>query len=143
MPYKYHEEIAWADIAFEASGRSLPELFESCGLAVTNTMTQDLRKIKLKQKIEFGVEEKNVEQALHKFMQEIVFYKDARGLLLSKFKISVEESKSEVKVHCIAHGDKIDPKKHKMVVDVKAVTWHQYKVEKTQKGWKAFVILDV
>ena len=40
-------------------------------------------------------------------------------------------------------GEKIDTGKHNMIVDVKAVSFHMYKVEKTDDGWKAFVILDV
>ena len=30
MPYKYLEEFGTADIAFEATGRDLPELFRGC-----------------------------------------------------------------------------------------------------------------
>ncbi len=40
-------------------------------------------------------------------------------------------------------GEKIDSGKHDLVVDVKAVTLHRFRVEKTQRGWEAVVILDI
>ena len=41
MPYKYLEDVSIADVAFEATGRTLDDMFESAGLAVTNVMVKD------------------------------------------------------------------------------------------------------
>ncbi|PYL21336.1 MAG: archease, partial [Verrucomicrobia bacterium] len=38
MPYRYLEEIGTADIAFEGTGRDLPELFRDAADAMTNVM---------------------------------------------------------------------------------------------------------
>jgi SHS2 domain-containing protein len=40
-------------------------------------------------------------------------------------------------------GEELDMNRHDLVVDVKAVTLHQFRVEKTDRGWEAFVILDI
>ena len=40
-------------------------------------------------------------------------------------------------------GEKIDMKKHEMLVDVKAVTMHMFEVKKEKNIWKARVVLDV
>ncbi len=42
MPYKFLEEIGTADIAFEAVGRDLPELFRDAADATMNVMIDNL-----------------------------------------------------------------------------------------------------
>ena len=41
------------------------------------------------------------------------------------------------------HGEPIDPQRHRLRVDVKAVTLHRFSIEKTAQGWEATVILDI
>ncbi|MBI4017754.1 MAG: archease [Candidatus Aenigmarchaeota archaeon] len=140
MPYKFMEDVAWADIAFEATGRTLAELFESAALAVTNTMVRDLNGIHTKTMKRIEIEGRDVENLLFNFLQELVFLKDAELLLFSKIKI---EDMTETSCTAVLRGEKINPKKHSLIVDVKAVTMHMFKVERTSKGWRAQVILDV
>lgn len=42
-----------------------------------------------------------------------------------------------------AAGKPLDPKHHEPVVDVKAVTLHGFRLEPTDAGWRAPVILDI
>ena len=42
MPYRYLPEIAIVDVAFEATGKTLGELFAAAGDATVNTMIDDL-----------------------------------------------------------------------------------------------------
>ena len=42
MPYKFLEEIGTADIAFEATGCDLPELFVAAADATMNVMIDNL-----------------------------------------------------------------------------------------------------
>ena len=143
MPYKYLENIAMADIAFEASGKTLDELLESSALAITNTMVKDLKKIENIQKKEIKVEAENPEFLLHKFLEEIVFLKDAEKLLFGKFNVRTEKKGKKMIATIQAWGEKLNMKKHELLDDIKAVTWHDFKVQKTGKEWKALVILDV
>ena len=45
MPYHYLEEIGTADIAFEATGRDLVELFRDAADATVNVMIDNLDEI--------------------------------------------------------------------------------------------------
>ncbi len=143
MSYKFLEDVAIADVAFEASGKTLKELFESAGLAVTNTMVKDLKSVKQIIEKKIAIESDNVEMLLFKFLQEIIFYKDAKMLLFNKFELNISNEKKKWKLSGKLHGEKLNMKKHELLVDVKAVSLHQYKVEETKEGWKADVILDV
>lgn len=141
MRYKFLEDVATADIAFEAYGKDEEELLTNAALAVCDT-SADLKKIKGEKKKEVELEEKDFEQLLYDFLEEIVFLKDAEYIIFNKVKVKVKKNET---YHLFAElwGDTIDPDKHGLKNDVKAVTMHQFKVEKTKKGWKAFVILDV
>lgn len=139
--YKFLEETATADIAFEAYGKDEEELLENAALAVCDT-SADLSKIKGEKKKEVELDAKDFESLVYDFLEEIVFLKDAEYMIFNKVDVKI---KKENGYHLFAKltGDTIDIDKHDLKNDVKAVTMHQFKVEKTDKGWKAFVILDV
>lgn len=40
-------------------------------------------------------------------------------------------------------SEKLDPGRHHPRVDVKAVTLHRFRLEKTDYGWETQVILDI
>jgi SHS2 domain-containing protein len=43
----------------------------------------------------------------------------------------------------VAHGEKIDPQRHEINFEIKAITWHGLKVVQTPDGWMAEVIVDI
>jgi SHS2 domain-containing protein len=143
MGYKFLEDVALADVAFEAEGKTLKELFNYSGLAITNTMVKNIESIEHKVKKEISVSSDDIEMLLFNFLQEIIFYKDAEQLIFSKFELDIFPEGKKWKLNCNAYGEKIDTSKHEMLVDVKAVSLHQFKVEETEDGWRATVILDV
>jgi len=142
MPYKFLEDLAIADVAFEATGKTIEELFESAALAVINTQVKDLKSVKQRVSKEIKVESESMEMLLFNFLQELIFYKDAELLLFSKFDIKITQGK-KYKLKAKAYGEKLNMKKHELLVDVKAVSLHNFKVEETKEGWKSDVILDV
>jgi SHS2 domain-containing protein len=142
MPYKYLKDVTYADVAFAASGTTLNELFESAGLAVTNTMVRNLEEVKPKVKKTIKLKAGNLEKLLFEFLQEFVFWKDKSLLLFSKVKVKVSGKEGAYKLSALVSGEKLDMKKHSLIVDVKAVTWHLFKVEK-KKTWSCQVVLDV
>ena len=142
MPYKFFEDIAIADVAFEATGKTEEKMFESAALAVTNTMVKDLKSVKNKVTNRITVNGNDIQTLLFNFLQELIFLKDAKLLLFSKFDIKMSKGK-KMKLTVKASGEKLDMKKHELLVDVKAVSMHNYKVEKTKYGWSASIIKDV
>lgn len=143
MSYRFLEEIAIADVAFEAWGKTPEELFEAAALAVTNTMVRDLSKIERKVTKIFEVEAENMEMLLFSFLQELIFYKDAELLLFGRFNLAIMLSGKNWRLRAEASGEEISPAKHELLADVKAVSLHNYRVEETPAGWRAEVILDV
>jgi len=140
MPYKYIEDVAIADVAFEASGKTIEEMFVSAAEALMNTQVKDLSAISAVDEVRFELKAKDEERLLHDFLQELIFYKDAKLLLFREYKLKIEKADGGFTLSANLKGEPINQKKHELLVDVKAVSWHMFKIE---KGWKAFIILDV
>lgn len=143
MPYRYLPDIATADIAFEATGASRDEMFAAAADALTNVMVEDLATIRPRQTVEIIVEHEEIDLLLFAFLQEFVYYKDARRLLLRPASLVIVDNDATLKLRATARGEEIDPDRHPMVVDVKAVTLHRFAVEQRDGTWRATVVLDI
>jgi SHS2 domain-containing protein len=142
MPFEFHDEIATTDVAFEAWGQTIEEMFIAAAEATMNVMVADLEKIERRESREIEISSDAVDMLLFNLLQEIIFLKDAEQLLLRIESVEIGYDGLYF-VKAIGRGEQIDPGKHELIVDVKAVTLHMFKVEQTPRGWDAFIILDI
>ncbi len=143
MQYRFLEDVATADIAFEASGRTLEEVFTASADATLNVMIEDLKTVQPREERPISLADTSLEMLLFNFLQEIIFYKDAEQLLLRITECRIAEGSGEFRVTASAQGERLDPERHEQRVDVKAVTLHQFRLEKVDEEWRARVILDI
>ncbi|TGU69915.1 archease [Geomonas terrae] len=143
MPFAYRGDIAHADVAFDAWAPTLEELFQEAGRATMQVMVENLSEVRPAQTLEVKLEEENEEMLLFDFLNELIFYKDARRLLLLPTEVSVAPADGGFVLRARLSGEEIDVVRHQMNTDVKAVTMLRYKLEKVAKGWRATVVLDV
>ena len=143
MPYRYLEEIGTADIAFEATGRDLPELFSDAADATTNVMIDNIEAIQSRQTRHIELSNDKLDMLLFDFLQELIFLKDAERLLLRIREVQIDHRDQMYLVKATAQGETLDPERHHQRADVKAVTLHDFVVEQTDGGWKARVLLDI
>lgn len=140
--YKILEDVAIADIAIEAYGKDLNELFENCAFAVFEE-SADIKKIKEKEKKEINLTAKNVEDLLFDFLSEILFLKDTYSMIFKKSSVKINEKDNTYSLNAGLVGEPINTKKHELGNDIKAITLHMFKVEKTKEGYKALFVVDV
>jgi SHS2 domain-containing protein len=143
MPYEFVDELTVADIAFRAWGRDLVETFVAAADAVMNAMVEDLETIQPHNTRQLSVEQDALDMLLFNFLQELVYYKDAEQLLLRIQQLRIADDRQPYTLHATAVGERIDPDRHHMRVDVKAVTLHRFSLTQTERGWEATVILDI
>lgn len=143
MPYRFLEDIAIADIAFEAWGKTREEMFMAAADALMNVMVADQTTIRMVEEVEFRLEEQPLDMLLFNFLGELIFYKDARPLLLRVTWVMIIPTGSHFSLTAAAGGERPDPARHPLTVDVKAVTLHHFRVEETADGWRAKVVLDI
>ncbi|MBD2084150.1 archease [Coleofasciculus sp. FACHB-542] len=143
MPYEFLEDVATADIAFHAWGKDLEELFIAAGDATLNVMIDNLDAIALTETRTFSLENDELDMLLFNFLQEFIYYKDSELLLLRAQQVEISEKDGLYQLNAVTKGEKLDSDRHQQRVDVKAVTLHQFQLEKTDDGWTAMVILDI
>ena len=142
MPYRYLGDIATADVAFEATGKSLEEAFTSAAEATLNVMIDEPDRIERKEAVDVELENDELEMLLFDFLNELVYYKDSRKLLLRVDEIRIEDE-GQFRLAAKLSGEKLDPMKHPLGADVKAVTLHRFSLSKSDDGWKATAVLDI
>jgi SHS2 domain-containing protein len=143
MAYKYLEEIGTADIAFEATGRDLAELFRAAADATTNVMIDNIEAIQPRESRQIRLSNDKLDMLLFDLLQELIFLKDAERLLLRIREVQVHEKDERYFLKATAEGEPLDAVRHHQRADVKAVTLHDFSVEKGDDGWKARVLLDI
>ncbi len=143
MPFRFNDEISTADVAFEAWGETREELFVSSAAALLHTMAELPEQVARLQTLTIRLEHEELDLLLLSFLQELIFYKDASRLLLHADSVRIEEREGCFTLEAVASGEQIDAARHRLLVDVKAVTLHRLQVVFRDGLWKAVVVLDV
>jgi SHS2 domain-containing protein len=143
MPYEFVDELTVADLAFRAWGHDAEETFIAAADAVMNAMVEDLESIQPQDTRLLNVEHEALDLLLFNLLQELVYYKDAEQMLLRVQQLSIADDRQPYTLQATAVGERIDPDRHHMRVDVKAVTLHHFALTQTESGWEATVILDI
>ena len=138
MKFKYLEDVAIADIAFEAYGKPLSEVFENSAYAFFD-MTCNPKTIKSKIKKIIILQDKDEKKLLYSFLSELVFLKDSKQLIFNKVKIVIKNNKLKATLY----GDKIDYEKQELRNDIKAITFHMFNLEKNKNNYKSRVVVDI
>jgi len=87
----------------------------------------------------FKLREDDVETLLVSWLQELLYLLDTEDLVFGRFQVTLQEFLLEA----TAWGSVFDPKIHTMKTEIKAVTYHQLEVTKSDQGWEAQVIFDI
>ena len=143
MPYHYLEDIGTADIAFEATGCDLPELFIAAADATMNVMIDNLDAIESRETRQIELSSDKIDMLLFDFLQELIYFKDARRLLLRTRETQIDHKGEEYFLKATVTGEQLDATRHQQRADVKAVTLHGFSVKQHDDGWKARVLLDI
>ena len=129
-----------ADIGFRAYGTTLEELFSTCARALVSIVLNPTD-IRLIQSVPIAATAGDLESLLVNWLNEVLYQVDGRRVALGEFAIG---RISETNVDCVARGEPRNRERHPSRIIVKAVTYHQLKVERTADGsWVAEVYVDI
>lgn len=128
-----------ADVGIRARGDSLPELLVACAEGMLSILVErgDVREVTA---VELALDADDAEELVHAWLRELLFRFSAEGLILRRFDFH-EATPTRLRVTC--HGEPFDPARHQGGSEIKAVTFHGFKVEQTPDGWAAEVLFDV
>jgi SHS2 domain-containing protein len=138
--YRFLEDVAIADAAFCAEAESLDELFSLCAQAAFDVMA-DLETVEQRSKEKVELAGQRLDELLFDWLAELIYLKDLKSMLFSRFDIDIKKTNGYT-LKASIWGEPADQRKHKVRVDVKAVTYHLLEVKKENSKWTARVILD-
>ena len=142
--FRFLEDIALADSAFEACGTTPSELFAASAQAVIETMVDPATVAPTVSKT-IVRHDRSLSELLFDWLADIVFLKDAEGLVFRNAPCTVTEDRMEREWRLTGtlHGEPIDPSRHDLRADIKAITKHRYDVRQSGEGWMATVVMDI
>ncbi len=136
MRYRFVEDLT-SDVVFEAYGKDMKELFENAAFALFSVITQIERVQPMIEKT-FEVKGDNAKDLMFNWLQELIGAVDLQEIFFSEFEVK-EISENHLKAVC--RGEESDPGKGGTLV--KAVTYYKFSLEKTARGYKVTVALDI
>lgn len=141
MTFEYLEHTS--DVRFRVWAESLDRLFADAIDATANVMVASLDSIRAETSVTLSVSADALDLLLVKVLDELIFHKDAEGLLLRASSIQIEPSDGSFRATGVLRGESIDRERHELAADVKAVTLHGLYVKQIDAQWEAQVTLDV
>jgi len=136
-PYEVFEHTA--DVGLHAFGSSLEELFVHAAQGMENLMVP-LEQIRVVTSREITVDGHDTVSLLISWLNELIFFFDTEHLLFRDFTI---EEISETRLKGRASGEAYDVERHELSSAIKAVTWHEAAVTRTDEGYQARIIFDI
>ena len=136
--YEFFEHTA--DIGAHVYGATLPELFVNAARAMYAALGE-LRKGEERREKSVRLQAESVEDLLHDWLAELLFEVEAHHVLYDKFEVGELRLGRMV---ATVRGGVIDFAQSRLKGEIKAVTYHQLKVEQLpDDSWRATVIFDV
>jgi len=137
--FSYVEGGPAADLTLEAYGSTLGEAFGNAALAMFNAMTP-LEGVEEREVRTVEVRGDDLGGLLYNFLDELLFVHEIDHLVFSGVDLSLDEELLQLKAEF--RGEHFAPGCHESGIVVKAVTFHQMKIERREKGWTIRVVLD-
>lgn len=145
MSHAFHflDDVATADLAFDASGDSLQELFQAAACAVIEALADPITVgTTWRQTIE-RIDEDPAE-LLFDWLSDLVYWKDAAGVVFNRSNLTLTRQNSGCwKLTGLLYGEPVNGSTQALRADVKGVTKHLYRLGQQGGRWTLRVVLDV
>lgn len=128
-----------ADLGLRIRAPDLDALFAEAGQALFSAIVENPDAIEPRQAVTLELSGDDRAYLLFDWLNEWLYRYEAEHLVFSRFEVQVRDDG----LHGTAWGEPLDRGKHVLDHEVKAITYHQLRVEQTADGWLAEVIVDI
>lgn len=136
---KYHYIDHTGDVGVVVEGQSLEELFQHAAESFFDIITEP-EHIEAVTSRSVSLDAPGLEELLVDWLNEFLYLFDTQTLLFGRFVI---ERLTEQHLEATAWGEHYDEKKHPIKTIIKAVTFHQLRIENQGGTWRAQIIFDL
>lgn len=128
-----------ADLGLRVQAKSLPELLAEAARGLLAMLLANPDAVRSLQARTISLTAEGPSYLLFDWLSELLYAFEADKLLLAEFDVQV--TGNQLTATC--RGEPMDSTRHQMEHEVKAITYHGLRVEKTTTGWEAEVIVDI
>jgi len=128
-----------ADLGLRATATDLPTLFAEVAHALFAVIVENPGAIVPAQEWHLDVAGDDREYLLFDWLRELLYRFDAEHLLFSRFDVTMRPDG----LSAVIRGEPLEPGRHELSHEVKAITYHGLRVEQSSGGWLAEVIVDI
>jgi len=89
-----------------------------------------------------GLEAARMDLLLYDWLSELIFLKDRDREVFTSCRVRIE-GEGPCRLSANVRGGGIDPERTTLGADPKAVTFHQFALERVTDGWRARVVIDI
>ena len=155
--YEYFDHTA--DLGLCIRAPDLETLFVEAARALFGAIVEDLGSINASRRVDIHLTGDEREFLLFDWLKELLYRFDVEHLLFSRFEVHLgdgvpggtgvspvphrRDAGATFTLTAAAWGEPLDPSRHELLHEVKAITYHGLRVEQTAGGWLAEVIVDI
>jgi SHS2 domain-containing protein len=140
--FRFLEHIALADIAFDAEGDSIEELFRAATEALLEIMADPVTVVASWNRHILKIEPA-LDDLLVEWLSEIVYWKDAAGVVFREAPLRLTYEYERWKLEAELIGAPVDHVVQTLRNDVKGITRHLYRLSQEGPLWTSRVVVDV
>ena len=131
------------DIGIQVTAPTLPCLFERAALGTFHVLT-DLDAVRTPDATSIAVDGRDREALMVRWLSELNYRHTVDNVLYASFEVaSIDDANDGLTLTATARGEPIDPDRHTVYTELKAITFHGLDVHKTDDGWAVQVIFDM
>ncbi len=134
-----------ADVRIRVWGNNWSELFQEAARGMVSQMIP-LNSVREIEKRQFQIEGENGEELLLAWLREILYLIEG-GMVFTRFQVCEDRFSNKKADHfhfsCSLWGEHIDPSRHDLCTEIKAITRHGLHVKKKGPCWETLILFDV
>ena len=128
-----------ADLGLRVRAADLEMLFVDAARGLFSVIVANLDEVSPVHQIEIHLSGNQHDFLLFDWLSELLYRSETEHLVLSQFDVRLPPGE----LYATARGERLDPARHILAHEVKAITYHELKLEQTPSGWQAEVIVDI
>ncbi|HXI03087.1 MAG TPA: archease [Candidatus Saccharimonadales bacterium] len=142
---RYRQIDHTGDIGIDAEAPDEASLFAVCARALFDILAGEDAPIEGRESLRIRVEAPDRQRLLVGWLRELLYLHETEGWLFRGFSPRIQSAADgSITLLGTASGERIDPARHRIEREVKAVTYHQIAAERGPEGrWTARVIFDI
>ena len=128
-----------SDIKVEIYGADPRELFTNAATCLFDLIL-DRNSVRENTSVPVSLESAALPELFLDWLRELLFLFSTHSLAVGRVGIA---SIDATRVSATVFGEEFDQGRHGLKVEVKTPTYHQYRIDKTEEGYRATVVFDV